>query len=93
MSLLRPLKIKTTSLVRPVFASPKWYFPYDIVFDIKTISLVGPLLGGPNSGLSIGILLYLKGYIVQGSKQKIIKSVPFCKNDGNGGVPKPLSKC
>ena len=56
MSLLRPLKIKTTSLFRPVFASPKWYFPYDIIFDIKTTSLIRPLLGSPNSGLNIGIL-------------------------------------
>ena len=27
MSLLRPLEIKTTSLLRPAFSSPKWYFP------------------------------------------------------------------
>ena len=40
MSLLRSLEIKTTSLFRPVFASPKWNFPYDILFDIKTISLM-----------------------------------------------------
>ena len=30
ISLLRPPKIKTTSILRPVFASPKWYFQYDI---------------------------------------------------------------
>ena len=59
MSLLRPLEIKTTSLFRPVFASPKWYFPYDVVFDIKTTSLMRPLLGSPKGGLNIGIFLYL----------------------------------
>ena len=58
ISLLRPLEIKTTSLFRPDFASPKWYFPYDIVFDIKTTSLIRPLLGSPKGGLYIGILLY-----------------------------------
>ena len=42
MSLLRPLEIKTTSLLRPVFASPKRYLPYDIIFDIKTTSLIRP---------------------------------------------------
>ena len=57
ISLLRPLEIKTTSLFRPVFASPKWYFPYDIVFDIKTTSLIRPVLGSPKDGLNIGILL------------------------------------
>ena len=51
MSLLRPPKIKTTSVFRPVFASPKWYFPYDILFDIKTISLISPLLGCQKGGL------------------------------------------
>ena len=58
MSLLRPPNIKTTSLLRLVFPSPKWYFPYDIIFDIKTTSL-RPLLGSPKGGLYIGILLYL----------------------------------
>ena len=58
ISLLRP-KIKTTFLLRPVFASPKWYFPYDIIFDIKTTSLIRPLIGSPKGGLNIGILLYL----------------------------------
>ena len=64
MSLLRPPNIKTTSLLRPVFASPKWNFPYDIVFNIKTTSLMRPLLGSPKGGLNIGILLYtnLKRY-------------------------------
>ena len=59
ISLLRPLKIKTTSLFRPVFASPKWHFPYDIVFDNKTTPLIRPLLGSPKGGFNIGILLYL----------------------------------
>ena len=68
MSQLRPPKIKTTSVFRPVFASPKWYFPYDILFDIKTTSLISQLLGSQKGGLQgslkadldIGILLYLK---------------------------------
>ena len=45
ISLLRPLKIKTTSLFRTVFDSPKWYFLYNIVFYFKTTSLIRPLLG------------------------------------------------
>ena len=52
---LRPPNIKTTSLLRPFFSSPKWYFPYDISF-----SLIRPLLGSPKGGLNIGILLYIK---------------------------------
>ena len=40
ISLLRPLEIKTTSLLRPAVASPKWYFPYDIVLDIQITSLI-----------------------------------------------------
>ena len=63
MSLLRPPKIKTTLLLRPVFASPKWYFPYDIIFDIKTTSLIKPLLGSPKGDLNIGILLYFDSQI------------------------------
>ena len=55
MSLLRPLEIKTTSLLRPVFASPKWYFPYDISFDIKTTPLIRSLLGSSKGGLYIWI--------------------------------------
>ena len=51
------IEIKTTSLLRPVFASPKWYVPYDILFYIKTTSLIRPLLGSPKGGLNIGILL------------------------------------
>ena len=66
MSLLRPLNIKTTSLLRPVFDSPKLYFPYDIIFDIKTTSLIRPLLGSPKGGLNIGILLYYKAFIFGG---------------------------
>ena len=59
MSLLRPLEIKTTSLLRPVFASPEWYFPYDISFNIKTTPLIRPLSGSPKGGLYIGVLLYV----------------------------------
>ena len=59
MSLLRPPNIKTTSLLRLVFPSPKWYFSYDIIFDIKTTSLIRTLLGSPKGGLNIGILLYI----------------------------------
>ena len=57
MSLFRPLEIQTTSLFRPDFASPKWYFPYDVVFDIKTTPLIRLLFGSPKGGLNIGILL------------------------------------
>ena len=57
MSLLRPPNIKTTSLLRPVFPSPKWYLPYDIIFGFKTTSVIRPLLGNPNGGPNIGILL------------------------------------
>ena len=57
MSLLRPPNAKTTWLLRPVFSSSKWYFPYNIVFDIKTTSLIRPLLGSPKGGLNIGTLL------------------------------------
>ena len=35
----------------------KMYFSYDIIFDIKTTSLIRPLLGSPKGGLNIGILL------------------------------------
>ena len=56
ISLLRPLEIKTTSLLRLVFASPKWYLPHDIVLDIKTTTL-RPLLGSSKGGLNIAILL------------------------------------
>ena len=38
----RAPRIKTSSLLRPVFASPKWYFSYDIRFDIKITSLWRP---------------------------------------------------
>ena len=51
MSLLRPLEMKTTSLLRPVFASPKCFFPYNILFDIKTTPLIRPLLGSPKGGI------------------------------------------
>ena len=33
ISLLRPLEIKTTSLFRPIFASPRWYF-FMILYSI-----------------------------------------------------------
>ena len=59
MLLLRPSNIKTTSLLRPLFASPRWYFLYHIIFDIKTTSLIRPLLGSPKGSLNIGILLYI----------------------------------
>ena len=66
--LLRPPNIKTTSLLSPVFPSPKWYFSYDIIFDIKTTSLIRPLLGSPKGGLNIGILLYItRAFEVQDS--------------------------
>ena len=55
MSKLRPLEIKTNSLLRLVFSSPKWYFPY----DIKTTSLIRPLLDSLKGGLHISILLYI----------------------------------
>ena len=58
ISQLRPLEIKTTSLFRPLFVSPKWYFSPDIAFDIKTSSLIRPHLSSPKGGLNIGILLY-----------------------------------
>ena len=57
MSLFRPLQIQTTSLFRPIFASPKIYCPYDVAFDIKTTPLIRPLFGSPKGGLNIGILL------------------------------------
>ena len=59
MSLLRPVENKTTSLLRLALTSPKWYFPYDYIFDIKTTSLIRPLLGSPIGGLNMGILLYM----------------------------------
>ena len=55
--LLRPLEIKTTSLFRPVFASPKWQLPYGFIFNMRTTSLIRPLLGSPNGGLNRGISL------------------------------------
>ena len=60
MSLLISPNIMTTSLLRRVFPSTKWYFPYDIKFDIKTTSLLKPLLGRPKGGFNIGILLYVQ---------------------------------
>ena len=68
MSLLRPPDIKITSLLRPVFTSPKWHFPYDNASDIKTISLIRPLLGSRKGGLKIGILLYMNWLSVKGTK-------------------------
>ena len=53
------------SLLRPVFPSPKWYFSYDIIFDIKTTSLIRPLLGSQIGGLNIGILLYISCSIIK----------------------------
>ena len=56
--LLRPFEIRATSLFRPVFVIPKWYFPYDNVVNIKATSLIRPLLESPK-GLNIGILRYM----------------------------------
>ena len=38
--LSRPFKIKTISLVRAVFSSPKWLIPYNFIFSNKTIPLI-----------------------------------------------------
>ena len=62
MSLLRLLEIKTTSPIRPVFPSPKWYFPYDIIVDFKITSLIRPLLVTPEGALNIVTLLYNANY-------------------------------
>ena len=56
--LLRPFKIKTASLLRPVFASPKLYCPYDIIFDSKITSLIRSRLSNPKGGLNSGVVLY-----------------------------------
>ena len=58
ISLLRPHKIKTTSVLRPVFASPKRYFSNDIIFSIRTTLLIRSLLGSPKGGFNREILLY-----------------------------------
>ena len=60
ISLIRPLEIKTTSLLRPDFASPKCYFTDGITFNNKTTSLIRPHLGSPKGGLNRGILLYME---------------------------------
>ena len=52
--LLGQLEIMTTLLLRPVFASPKWYFPNYVIFNIKATFLIRSLLGGPNGGLNTG---------------------------------------
>ena len=49
ISLLRPLKIKTTSVIRLIFASPKRYISYDIIFNIMSTSLIRPLFGSLGS--------------------------------------------
>ena len=72
MSLLRTLETKTYLLLRPVFASPKWYFPYDIIFDIKNISNKATL-GSPKGGLNIGILLYEWGLLSFGDIGKRVR--------------------
>ena len=78
MSLLRPPNIKAASLLRPVFPSPKWYFPYDIIFDIKTTSLIRPLLGSPEGGLNIGILRFLLANINKARLRNLSKvETPF----------------
>ena len=64
MSLLRPPNIKTASLLRPVFPSPKRYFPYDILFDIKTniktASLLRPVFPSPKRYFPYEILFDIK---------------------------------
>ena len=40
ISLLRPFKIKTISLVRAVFSSPKWLLPYNFIFSNKKTPLI-----------------------------------------------------
>ena len=40
ISLSRPFKIKTISLVRAVFSSPKWLLPYNFIFSNKTTPLI-----------------------------------------------------
>ena len=40
ISLSRPFKIKTISLVRAVFFSPKWLLPYNFIFSNKTTPLI-----------------------------------------------------
>ena len=54
--LLRPLEIKTT--IQIDHCQSQMIFFYDIVFDIKTTSLIRPLLSSPKGGLNIGIFLY-----------------------------------
>ena len=51
MSLPRPHNIKTTSLI-----VPNAILSNDIISDIKTTSLIRPLLGSPKGGLNIEIL-------------------------------------
>ena len=34
------LKVKTISLVRAVFSSPKWLLPYNFIFSNKTTPLI-----------------------------------------------------
>ena len=57
ISLLRPFNIKTTSLVRAVFASSKWLLPYNFIFSNKTTPLIGPGFGNTKDGLKKRILL------------------------------------
>ena len=63
ISLLRALEIKTTSLLRPAFASQKCQFPSEIIFDINTFSLIRPLEGRPKGSLNggIGFIYWLAG--------------------------------
>ena len=81
--LLRPTKIKTTSLLRPVFASLKWYFPYDIIFNIKTTSLIRPFWQS-KGGLSNGILLYLEKRVFVGIST-LLQALCLGGGRGRGG--------
>ena len=44
MSVLRPLKIRPLHYIDQSLPVPNWYFPYDIIQDIKTTSQIRPLL-------------------------------------------------
>ena len=58
ISLSRPLKTKDHFTFKTDFASPKLYFPFDIVLGTKTTSLIRPLLDSLRGGLNRGILLH-----------------------------------
>ena len=62
ISHLRPCEIKTTSLLRPVFASLCQYLPDDIIFNIKTT-----IFCSLKDGLNRGISLYYQISLVKSS--------------------------